>query len=381
MSLIYRFGDISLDVDRQELRRGGDLISVEPKVLDLLQFLIRNRERVVSKGDLIENVWQGRSVSESTLTSRITAMRRTIGDSGRDQRFVRTVARKGLRFVGEVCEHGGVAEKPVLPPPQVQPEVPISKGGASFRARLGVPGPAGQAVQIPFIDKLAPIFPDKPSIAVLPFTNMSGDPDQEFFGEGLAEDVLTELSRLRWLFVISRGSSFTFKRRAVDARKVSRDLGVRYVLEGSVRRADARVRVTAQLIDASTGAHIWAERYDRDLADIFTVQDEITKAVAAAIGPAIVDAERQRAMRKPPENLGTWEAYQRGLFHVSAHDVVENETARGLFQRAVELDPGFAPAYGAMSLTYCMSAATFFFNGLCGGAQFGRTVRAKSYRA
>ena len=160
-------------------------------------------------------------------------------------------------------------------------------------------------------------LPDKPSIAVLSFTNMSGNPDQEFLGDGIAEDVLTELSRLRWLFVIARNSSFTYKGKAVDIKQVGRELGVRYVLEGSVRRSGNRVRVTGQLIDAISGAHVWADRYDRQLDDIFAVQDEITAAVAAAIAPAIVDAEQHRAVRKPPENLGAWEAYQRGLWHMS----------------------------------------------------------------
>lgn len=357
--LIYRFGDIALDVARQELRRGADLVPVEPKVLDLLQFLISNRERVVSKDDLITNVWQGRIVSESTLTSRITAMRQAIGDSGRDQRLVRTIARKGLRFVGEVQEQGGADER-APPPPRAQPEELASKVGSSFLARLDLLGPVKEAAQISSTERPAPPLPDKPSIAVLPFTNMSGDPDQEFFGDGLAEDVSTELSKFKWLFVISRKSSFTFKGRAVDAKQVSRELGVRYVLEGSVRRAGGRIRVVGQLIDATTGMHVWAERYDRDLADIFAVQDEITRAVAAAIGPAIVNAERQRAVRKPPENLGAWEAYQRGLWHVCKHDAADNEAARRLFQRALELDPSFAAAHCGMALTYCMSAATFY---------------------
>jgi TolB-like protein/tetratricopeptide (TPR) repeat protein len=331
--LIYRFGNYSLDVARQELRHGTELKSVEPKVLDLLLFLIRNRERVVSKDDLITNVWQGRIVSESTLTSRITALRQAIGDTGQDQRLVRTIARKGLRFIGEVREpHDGVGEH--VP---AAPEEPAPSTG-----------------------KPAPVLPDKPSIVVLPFTNISGDPDQEFFGDGLAEDVSTELSKFKWLFVISRKSGLAFKGKAVDAKQVSRELGVRYVLEGSVRRAGGRVRVTGQLIDASTGMHVWAERYDRDPANIFAVQDEITGAVAAAIGPAIVNAERQRAVRKPPENLGAWEAYQRGLWHVCKHDAAENDAARRLFERAVELDPGFAAAYDGMALTYCMSAATFY---------------------
>jgi len=361
MGLVYRFGDVSLDVDRQELRRGADLVSVEPRVLDLLQFLISNRERVVSKDDLIANVWQGRVVSESTLTSRITAMRRAIGDSGHDQRFVRTISRKGLRFVGEVRQQRSAAEEDVRTP--VRAEETTSKTGP---------------LQNSSTERLAPTFPDKPSIAVLPFTNMSGDPDQEFFGDGLAEDVLTELSKFRWLFVTSRNSSFTFKGKTVDAKQASRELGVRYVLEGSVRRAGMRVRVTGQLIDASTDSQIWAEHYDRDLADIFAVQDEITRAVAAAIGPAIVDVERQRAVRKPPENLGAWEAYQRGFWHVSKHDADENEAARRLFQRAIELDPGFAAAYSGVALTYCMGAATFYSIDYAEGRRLGEQFARKA---
>lgn len=158
-------------------------------------------------------------------------------------------------------------------------------------------------------------LPDKPSIAVLPFTNMSGDLDQEYFADGIAEDVLTILSKQRWLFVVARNSSFTYKGKAVDIKKVGQELGVRYVLEGSVRKAANRVRVTGQLLDATTGAHVWAEKYDRDLADIFAVQDEITLSVVRAIAPAISGAEQQRAIRKSPESLDAWEAYQRGMWH------------------------------------------------------------------
>jgi adenylate cyclase len=175
-------------------------------------------------------------------------------------------------------------------------------------------------------------LPEKPSIAVLSFQNLSGDPEQDYVGRGLAEDVLTELSKLRWLFVAARNSSLTFKGGELEVKQVYQELEVRYVLTGSVRRASGQIRIAAQLIDVPTGIHIWAERYDRDFVDIFAVQDEITKAVAAAIGPAIVEAERQRAVRKPPENLGAWEAYQRGLWHIAKHETAENEVARGLFQ-------------------------------------------------
>ena len=158
-------------------------------------------------------------------------------------------------------------------------------------------------------------LPGKPSIAVLAFTNMSGDLDQEYFSDGIADDIITELSRSHSLFVIARNSSFTYKGRAVDIKQVARELGVRYVVEGGVRRSGSRIRVTAQLIDAETANHIWSERYDRALEDVFAIQDEITVGVTTAILPAVTDVEQRRALRKHPESLDAWEAYMRGLWH------------------------------------------------------------------
>ncbi len=188
-------------------------------------------------------------------------------------------------------------------------------------------------------------LPDKPSIAVLPFQNMSGDPEQEFFADGIAEDIITALSRYPSLFVIARNSSFSFKGRAVDVKQVGRELGVSYVLEGSLRKSGNRVRVTAQLIEAETGNHVWAERYDRDLADIFVVQDEITQATSIAIAPAIAATEQQRAMRKPPASLDAWGAYQRGMWHLSKASAEDDALAEKFFQRAIDLDPMFVGGY------------------------------------
>jgi adenylate cyclase len=200
-------------------------------------------------------------------------------------------------------------------------------------------------------DATAPLpLPDKPSIAVLPFQNMSGDPEQEYFADGLVEDIITGLSCIRWLFVIARNSSFTYKGKSVDIKLVGRELGVRYVLEGSVRKGGNRVRITAQLIDTVSGAHVWAERYDRDLSDIFAVQDELTATVAGLIEPALAQAEQQRAMRKPPERLDAWEAYQRGLWHFHKYAPEENHKAIGFFRRAIALDPQFAPGHHGYAL-------------------------------
>jgi adenylate cyclase len=206
--------------------------------------------------------------------------------------------------------------------------------------------------------EIAPALPDKPSIAVLPFQNMSGDPEQEFFADGIAEDIITALSRYPSLFVIARNSSFSYKDRAVDVKQAGRELGVRYVLEGSLRKSGNRVRVTAQLVEAETGNHVWAERYDRDLADIFAVQDEITEATTIAIAPAIADAEQQRAMRKPPASLDAWGAYQRGMWHLSKAGNEDNVLAEKLFQRAVDLDPMFAGGYIGLSAVLSRAKGT-----------------------
>jgi adenylate cyclase len=202
-------------------------------------------------------------------------------------------------------------------------------------------------------------LPDKPSVAVLPFTNMSTDLEQEFFVDGIAEDVITALSRYPSLFVIARNSCFTYKGRAVDVKQVGRELGVRYVLEGSLRKSGNRIRVTAQLVEAETGKHVWAERFDRDLADIFAVQDEITEAVSIAIAPAIADAEQQRAMRKPPGNLDAWAAYQCALWHMSKATAGDNALAQKFFQEAIDLDPTFAGGYWGLAAAHMHAAAVF----------------------
>jgi adenylate cyclase len=214
-----------------------------------------------------------------------------------------------------------------------------------------------QAVQPVATGPLA--LPDKPSIAVLPFANMSNDAEQEFFADGIAEDVITALSRYPSLFVIARNSCFTYKGRAVDVKQVGRELGVRYVLEGSLRKSGNRIRVTAQLVEAENGSHLWAERYDRDLADIFAVQDEITEAVTIAIAPAIAGAEQQRAMRKPPGSLDAWAAYQRGLWHLRKMTREDTVLAEQLFRQAIDLDRNFAGGYSGLAYAQQQAATAF----------------------
>jgi adenylate cyclase len=207
-----------------------------------------------------------------------------------------------------------------------------------------MPGGAGAEAALP--------LPDKPSIAVLPFDNMSDDPEQDYFTDGISEDLITALSKIRWFFVIARNSTFTYKGQAVEVTQVARELGVRYVIEGSVRKAGSRVRITAQLIDATTGRHVWAERYDRDLADIFELQDEISQTIAGAVEPELSAAERERAARKAPESLGAWETYQRGLWHLWNFTRDDNVEAQRVLRRTQKLDPNFATAYAFESYSH-----------------------------
>jgi TolB-like protein/Tfp pilus assembly protein PilF len=202
-------------------------------------------------------------------------------------------------------------------------------------------------------------LPDKPSIAVLPFTNMSGDPEQEYFSDGITEDIITALSRFRWFFVISRNSTFAYRGQSVDVRRVADELGAEYIVEGSVRKAGNRVRITAQLIDAASGNHIWAERYDRDLQDIFAVQDEITETIAARIESEVGAVERQRAQRKPPQSLDAWDCYHLGLLHLYRFNKDDNAEALRLFRSAIEVDPNFAAAYARLAYSMVLSMVYF----------------------
>jgi TolB-like protein/cytochrome c-type biogenesis protein CcmH/NrfG len=318
----FLFAGYVLDRDRRELRRGVEAVAVEPQVFDLLVYLVENRDRVVSKDDLIASVWHGRIVSDSSLTSRINAARKAIGDSGEGQRLIRTVARKGLRFIGAVqAVPGGDL-----------PSAPIS----------------GQSPALP--------LPDRPAIAVLPFVNMTSDSDQEYFSDGITEDIITALSKLRWFFVIARNSSFIYKGRSVHLKEIADELGVRYVMEGSVRKGGNRLRITAQLNDVASGGHIWAERYDRDLADVFAVQDEITEAIVAAIEPQLYAAENFRARRKAPDSMDAWDLVMRALSHYWRVTRQDNVVAQALLEKATELDPNYGQALGLLAASYIFSA-------------------------
>ena len=253
---------------------------------------------------------------------------------------------------------------------------PVKAYSVSLKPGADIPGSEIQSKK----DVTALDLPDKPSIAVLPFANMSDDPEQEYFADGMSEDIITELSKFRSLFVIARNSSFAFKGQSVEVKDVSRKLGVRYVVEGSVRRVGARVRITAQLIDAIADNHIWAERYDRNLEDIFAVQDEVTEAIVTTIEPRLISTERQRARRKPPESLSAWECYQRGMWHIYQYSAEDTQKALDFLYQAIDLDPNFASAHAgiafAMYAHILMEGSTDHDGDVFRGLQAGLTAVA-----
>jgi TolB-like protein/Tfp pilus assembly protein PilF len=311
----FHFENHVLDSELRELTHGGVIVPLQPQVFDLLLYLVEQRARVVSKDDLFGHVWEKRIVSDSALNSRINAARKALGDDGEAQRLIKTIPRKGFRFVGEVLEQ--------------RRTVTVSAATAPLR------GPA-----------------DRPAIAVLAFENMSDDPEQEYFCDGIAEDILTALSKVRWFLVIARNSSFSYKGRAVHIGQIADELGVGYIVEGSVRKAGGRVRITAQLNDATTGSHIWAEHYDRELGDVFAVQDEITNAIVAAVEPQIYAAENFHARRKQPASLDAWDLLMRALSHYWRITRQDHLAAQAQLEQAIAIDPNYGQALSLLAASH-----------------------------
>lgn len=306
--MVYRFDNIELDTERFELRRDGVPVPVEPQVFALLALLVANAGKMLSKDEINEQIWSGRVVSDSVLSSRIKSARQAIGDDGKAQRYIRTVHRKGFRFVRDVsCEGSG--ETGATTDTQHRPET------------------------------------SRPVIAVLPFVNISSDPEQEYFSDAITQDIITTLSKHRWLDVIARNTTFGYKGKSVDIRQLANDLGATYVVEGSVRRSANRIRVTAQLIDAPTGSQKWSDRYDRDLEDIFAVQDEITERIVARLEPEIGFSERQKVVRAARTDLQAWDCFHLGIWHFFKFTAEDNLEAQRLLQLSRELDPLFGEAH------------------------------------
>ncbi len=342
------FAGYHMDLRRQELRRAGEVVHVEPQVFDLLLHLVRNRDRVVGKDELLDTIWNGRIVSETALSSRINAARKAIGDDGDRQALIKTVHKRGFRFVGEVQELHGEDGKPAAPD-----DPPGTVAEASPEAR---PQAAASMAAMPPPSPLADVAARKPSIVVLPFTNLSPEPESEYFSYGLTEDIIRLLARNRWLDVLSRHSGAGFRGRDVPAQEIAAALRVRYIVQGSVAKRADRVRIGADLVSGETGSQLWSETYDLGLADILQVQEAMAKQIAATIEPELSRLEREAAMRKPPSILDAWDCYQRGLWHLWGFTTPGFAEAEAMFRRAIELDPGFGRAHGALAYVKIQSA-------------------------
>lgn len=303
--MIYEFGDVRIDGQLREITRSGDPVSVQPQVLDLLLFLVSNPDRVVSKDELIDAVWEGRAITDSALNARINAARKVVGDTGETQTIIKTVPRKGYRFVANISDGSAPAEEAVV-----------------TRA------------------------PSVPSLTVLPFADGGIDTEHRFLADGLTEDVVTALSKLRGFFVTDRNTTFSLKDTAKDPRAVAEEMGVRYILQGSVRSAGQRIRVNASLTDTETNAQLWGERYDRDLTNIFDLQDELTESLVARLSPELYAAEHARLKRRPPNNLDSWECFVHAIHDYGKQSKDSSASAVVQLERAIELDPHYAQALG-----------------------------------
>lgn len=358
--MIYSFDAFTLDTETFELKIGANAIAAEPKVFRLLKYLIENRARVVSKDEIIDTVWDGLAVSDSALTYAIKEARRLTGDDGKTQAVIRTLPRLGFRFVAEVTEDN---ESEVAGATQEYSASPADVAAPDYKRRHMPPLVAalvfvaivvgGLGWWQPWIERdetldpnrLAFPLPEKPSIAVLSFDNLSGDPGQDYFSDGISETITTTLSKIPQMFVIARNSSFIYKGKPVKVQQVAEELGVRYVLEGSVQRSGDDVRITVQLIDALTDRHIWAERYDRKLNDIFDLQDEIALKVVTELQVKLTAGERARVLRRQTDNSKAYEWYLLASEHFGQFNKADNDKAQQLLQKALELDPNFHNAW------------------------------------
>jgi TolB-like protein len=341
--VIYRFGEYCLDSALFELRRNGERVDIEPQVFSLLLHLIRNRDQVVSKDDLIDAVWQGRAISDTTLSSRIFALRKALGDTGDRQTVIKTVPRRGYRFVGDVTAHkinsftagqyenGSQARASPDSDTTVSDVAPVNTSGAMA------------------MNATPPTV--LPTLAVLPFRS-SSEGLGEYFCEGLTEDIISNLTHFSELQVIASGSSFQFKDRTITLTQIARELHADYMVDGSVRRDGNRLRIAVQLIDGTTGVSLWADRYDREMEDVFAVQDTVTHMIVASLGVKMQNTALSRALRKSPTELDAYDCLLRARRYTATLNEEMHAEARDLLEKAIVLDHHYADAHALLANVY-----------------------------
>jgi len=322
--MLFRFNEFTLNTEQFELSKNGQPLACEPQVIELLTLLLNNAGKLVSKEEINEVVWHGRIVSDAALSSRIKSLRQLLGDDAKNQQYIRTVHKRGFRFIAavEVVDNANL----VAHDTDAQP---LDRQGS----KLAEPWSSSMTK------------PQRPAVAVLPFVNLSQQQEQEYLSDGITTDITTYLSKHRWIDVTARNTSFGYKGKAIDARIVGKELAVDYLVEGSVQKSANRIRVTAQLISANSGHHLWADRYDGEIEDIFALQDEITEKIVARLEPEIGFAERNRIVHERPANLQAWDCYHLGIHHFFKFTGPDNVEAQRLLKQSQTLDRHFGEAY------------------------------------
>ncbi len=338
--MIYSFGDCELDIGLYELRRDGSRTPVEPQVFDLLKHLIENRDRVVTKEELLDAVWDGRIVSDSTLTSRIKSARRAVGDDGSRQALISTFRGRGFRFIGDVSENDG-------------------SSGAVDPIDVGNPFEGSSKGKRP--NETATWHNAVRSVAVLPFENKTTEPTEDYFADGTTEEIINLLSIVPGLLVIAHNSTLPYKKQRIDTGKIAEELGVRYILKGTVQKSGKRIRVMASCIDTENGAQIWGNHFDSRLGDIFEVQDEIAGGIVGALQVGLLLAEAAVIKRTPPDALDAWGNLVNAKVKLFAYEREDINKAEPYARRAIEIDPNYGEAYALL----CHLLAWRSYNGWC----------------
>jgi TolB-like protein/DNA-binding winged helix-turn-helix (wHTH) protein len=351
-------GGWQVDVESNRIARDGVEEKLEPRSMELLAYLARRPGQVVSRAEIEDQVWHGRVVSYEALSGTIAKIRKAFGDTGKEHRIIETIPKSGYRLIAPILHSN--------PLPAVSSEVVNSTflSAKKMKTTIGATALVAMVIAITWwqpwiereqplsIDRMAFQLPDKPSIAILPFTNMSDDPEQGYFADGMTEDLITDLSKISGLFVIARNSTFAYKNKSVKIHQVAEELGVRYVMEGSVQRVDNQVRINVQLIDAASGGHIWAERYDGYLDDVFSMRDEITRKITTALSVTLVDQQLERRDRVETNHPEAYDALLRGWAHYQLFTPDDLVKAIPYLENAIELDPSFARAHAVLAAVY-----------------------------
>ena len=358
-AVTFNVGEWTVEPAANRLFRADREVRLEPKVMRVLTYLVERRGEVVSRHDLEANVWTGMIVTDDAVTNTVIKLRKALGDDARDPRYIETIAKTGYRLIAEVSPAPYSAD-------QISPSQAETLAAQPSWSKILVVGLLVLLGVLVFWFTATPpqrgqgpvehVPASEPMVAVLPFENLSGDPEQDYFSDGITEDLITDLSKIPGLRVVARNSVFAYKGSAETEQQIGAELHARYVVKGSVRRADERLRINVRLTDAKDGSNRWAERYDREISDIFRLQDEIAQRVVSALQIELSAGDRERLVRDYATSIEAYDVFLRGLDHYGRRSGEDNELAKDFFERAIAIEPGYARAYASLALTYTIGA-------------------------